>query len=41
MVAQTLLSEVGEEINRGHGFDLSLVQASFEHGGDTSQAKLS
>jgi hypothetical protein len=33
--------EAGEEIDRGHGFGLSLAQASFEHGGDTSQAKLS
>ena len=33
--------EAGEEIDGGHGFGLSLAQASFEHGGDTSQAKLS
>lgn len=33
--------EAGEEIDGGHGFGLSLSQASFEHGGDTSQAKLS
>jgi len=30
--------EAGEEIDGGHGFGLSLAQASFEHGGDTSQA---
>jgi len=30
--------EAGEEIDRGHGFGLSLAQASFEHGGDSAQS---
>jgi hypothetical protein len=30
--------EAGEEVDRGHGFGLSLVKPGFEHGGDSAQS---
>jgi hypothetical protein len=29
--------EAGKEVDRGHGFGLSLVKAGFEYGGDSAQ----
>ena len=29
--------QAGEEVDRGHGFGLSLVETGFEHGGDSAQ----
>jgi hypothetical protein len=29
--------ETGEEVDRGHGFSLSLTKAGFEYGGDSAQ----
>ena len=30
--------EAGEEVDRGHGFSLSLAKAGFEHGRDSAQS---
>jgi hypothetical protein len=32
--------QAGEEVDRGHGFGLSLAETGFEHGGDTAESEL-
>src|SRR6266566_9760009 len=31
--------QAGEEVDRGHGFGLSLAETSFEHGGNTAESE--
>src|SRR5882724_1370064 len=39
--SQFVGDQAGDEVDRGHGFDLGLVEAHLEHGSDSAQPQLS
>jgi len=38
--SEFIRDQTGEEVDRGHGFGLSLAETGFEHGGDTAESEL-